>query len=60
MEQAFVKILRNCMEAIGEDGRITVRTGHCDGRAFGAVEDSGPGIAAQHRNLLFTQFFSTK
>jgi signal transduction histidine kinase len=60
MEQVFVNIVRNAMEAIGEGGHITVRTGVREGRAFVAVEDNGPGIAPEHRGLLFTPFFSTK
>ena len=59
MEQVFVNILRNAVEAIGEDGRITIRLGVED-RPFAVVEDSGAGIEPEVAESLFTPFFSTK
>ena len=59
MEQVFVNILKNAMEAIGEDGRITIRLGVED-RPFAVVEDSGAGIEPEVAESLFTPFFSTK
>jgi two-component system, NtrC family, nitrogen regulation sensor histidine kinase NtrY len=60
MEQALVNVLKNAMEAIGEGGRITLRTGTRDDRPFLQVEDSGPGLDPEARAHLFTPFFSTK
>ena len=60
MEQVFVNILRNAVEAIREDGRITIRLGRKAGRPQAVVEDTGEGIAPQVRASLFTPFFSTK
>jgi len=60
MEQVFVNILKNAMEAIGEGGRITVRIGHKDGRGFVMIEDTGGGLTPEVREHLFTPFFSTK
>ena len=59
MEQVFVNILRNAVEAIAEDGRITIRLGVED-RPFAVVEDSGPGIDPEVAESLFTPFFSTR
>ncbi len=59
MEQVFVNILRNAVEAIGEDGRITIRLGVED-RPFAVVEDTGPGIDPEVAESLFTPFFSTR
>ena len=59
MEQVFVNILRNAVEAIGEDGRIAVRLGVED-RPFAVIEDSGPGIDPEVAESLFTPFFSTR
>lgn len=56
MEQVFVNILKNGMEAIGEDGRITIVF---DERTL-TIEDSGPGIPPEARAQLFTPFFTTK
>ena len=59
MEQVFVNILRNAVEAIGEDGRITIRLGVED-RPFAVIEDTGPGIDPEVAESLFTPFFSTR
>ncbi len=60
MEQVFLNILKNSMEAIGGDGAITLRTGRRGNRPFVMIEDSGPGIPPEVREHLFTPFFSTK
>ena len=60
MEQVLVNVIKNAVEAIGENGSITVRTGKLSGRKFVCVEDTGAGIAPEARASLFTPFFSTK
>ena len=60
MEQVFVNVLKNAMEAIGEQGTITIRFGEQHGKPFVVVEDSGGGIPPAVRANLFTPFFSTK
>jgi len=60
MEQVFVNILKNAVEAIGQEGRITIRMGREGGRPYAAIEDTGCGIAPQAKEELFTPFFSTK
>ena len=60
IEQAFVNIFKNAIEAIGRDGVITVRLSRRNQSAAVIVEDTGPGIAAEARANLFTPFFSTK
>ena len=60
MEQVFVNIAKNALEAIGQDGTLTVRFGRRADRPFVALEDSGPGIPPEARAQLFTPFFTTK
>jgi two-component system nitrogen regulation sensor histidine kinase NtrY len=60
MEQALVNILKNALEAIDKDGKITIRTGSKGRNQFLIIEDTGCGIAADARANLFTPFFSTK
>jgi nitrogen fixation/metabolism regulation signal transduction histidine kinase len=60
MEQVFVNILKNAMEAIGEGGEIRIRTGRSANQQWITVEDNGCGIAPDMRANLFTPFFSTK
>jgi signal transduction histidine kinase len=60
MEQVFMNILRNAIEAIGEEGVITVRLERTGAGILITVEDSGTGIAPELKHLIFTPFFSTK
>lgn len=60
MEQVFVNLLKNAMEAIGEDGSITIRFGMRNGKHLVEIEDTGCGISPSVRANLFTPFYSTK
>jgi nitrogen fixation/metabolism regulation signal transduction histidine kinase len=61
MEQVLINVLKNAVEAAGDDGAITVRLGRDDdGRGIIQIEDSGPGIGDEARAQLFTPFFTTK
>jgi nitrogen fixation/metabolism regulation signal transduction histidine kinase len=60
MEQVFVNVLKNAMEAIGKEGRIGVRVGRSGGRPRVVIADSGGGIPPEVREQLFAPFFSTK
>lgn len=60
MEQVLVNVLKNAIEAIGENGHITIRIGKQAGKNFVVIEDSGCGISPAARANLFTPFFSTK
>jgi two-component system NtrC family sensor kinase len=60
MEQAFTNILRNALEAVAENGRVTV-SGQVHGDAVEvAIADDGRGVSAEHLPLIFNPFFTTK
>ena len=58
MEQALINIVRNALEAIDENGTITIATASDAGRL--SITDTGSGIEPSAREQLFTPFFSTK
>jgi len=60
MEQVLVNVLKNAIEAIGEDGVVAIRIGKQAGKNFVVIEDTGCGISPAARDNLFTPFFSTK
>ena len=75
VQQAFVKILENALDAIGDQGRISVtsrnleiteatqdRTAQLVPGAYVcvAISDDGQGIAPQHLPRIFEPFFTTK
>ncbi len=60
LEQVLINIFKNALEAIGEDGEITVRLALHRGRPVLLVADSGEGFTAETRANLFAPFYSTK
>lgn len=62
IEQVFINILINALEATQEKGTITVSTTvHPDGqRVTIEITDTGSGISPEHLDRIFEPFFSTK
>lgn len=60
MEQVFVNILKNALEAIDKDGVITIKLSKTEQGSRLTIEDTGAGIAPETQAKLFTPFFSTK
>jgi nitrogen fixation/metabolism regulation signal transduction histidine kinase len=60
LEQVFLNVFKNAIEAIGDSGTIGVRLGRREERYFVTIEDSGADLAPEVRQNLFTPFFSTK
>jgi len=60
MEHVLVNVVKNAMEAIGEDGRITLALRPERTHLTLEIADSGPGLTESSRGRLFTPFFSTK
>ncbi|HEY5345702.1 MAG TPA: ATP-binding protein [Verrucomicrobiae bacterium] len=65
LQQAFMNLVLNGIEAIGHNGELTVRTEiftnatGCSGLKI-YFSDTGPGIAAENLSRLFEPFFTTK
>jgi signal transduction histidine kinase len=60
MEQVFLNIFKNAVEAIGSRGTITVRLRRANGGYSLEIENTGKGIPGEVRMHLFTPFFTTK
>jgi signal transduction histidine kinase len=65
LSQLFLNLLTNAVDAVEENGTISVRTygqtgSDSHGRVFVEVEDDGPGIPAEDRDRIFEPFFTTK
>lgn len=60
IEQVLVNVVKNAMEAIGENGLLTLALRWERGHLTLTIADSGPGFADAARGRLFTPFFSTK
>ncbi len=64
-EQAFLNLVQNAYEAMGNDGgnfRIAVAAARSNGRKGVQVrlQDSGPGVPAEMREQIFNPFVTTK
>ena len=60
LNQVFMNLLTNAVQAIDGHGVITVRTGASDGEVWVEVEDDGCGISPEHQARIFEPFFTTK
>jgi two-component system sensor histidine kinase HydH len=64
LQQAFMNLVLNGVEAIGSTGELTVRTeiiSAANGRRLKiSFQDTGPGIAPENLARLFEPFFTTK
>ena len=60
LARIFRNVIENAAEAMGEGGRLLVKTGRRKGMALIEFEDSGEGIAGENLGSVFDPFFSTK
>jgi len=62
LQQVFVNVIINALQAMPEGGELTVGTRLTEGGKFVEIEisDTGCGIPQEHLSKLFDPFFSTK
>ncbi len=60
LNQVFMTLLQNAIEAIDGEGTITITTSSDEEHVYAAVGDDGPGIPRETFNHLFEIGFSTK
>ena len=56
MERVFLNLIGNAIEAMPNGGTLAIGAKTRDGAIWVSVEDSGPGVPAEIRNVLFQPF----
>ena len=60
LQQVFVNLLLNAIDAIDAGGTIRIRTASEGNRLRVQISDNGAGIPAEHLGKIFNPFFTTK
>jgi len=60
LEEVFLNLLINAMDALPEGGSVIISTRAEPGRVVAEVCDSGTGISTEHVSRVFDPFFTTK
>jgi two-component system NtrC family sensor kinase len=60
LQQVFLNLISNAIDAIGKNGRIGVKTIRSEGEILVSVTDNGPGIPEEMVRKVFDPFFTTK
>lgn len=60
MVQVFTNLYKNAIEAMPEGGELKISVGGNDRNVEISISDTGCGIPDEHKDKLFTPFFTTK
>ena len=60
IKQVLINLIKNSIEVVDENGKIDIKVGKEDGKAFFEISNNGAPISAEVKDKLFTPFFTTK
>ena len=60
LNQVWTNLVDNALDAMGDSGRLTVRTARDGDAVLVEIADTGPGIPAEVQRRVFEPFFTTK
>lgn len=60
IQQVFVNIVKNAVQAMNGKGRLTISSNQLNGNIIVRIKDTGPGIPPEHLSRIFDPFFTTK
>jgi signal transduction histidine kinase len=60
LQEVFVNLIQNALDAMGDKGELALRTYKDDGHVVAEVSDTGKGIPEEIREKIFDPFYSTR
>jgi two-component system NtrC family sensor kinase len=60
VNQVFLNLLLNAIQAVNERGVVSIRTGRQRDEVWVEIADTGDGIPGKNLSLIFEPFFTTK
>lgn len=60
LKQVFLNLIKNCIEALEENGTLSIETRLSGNEAEIIITDDGPGISEEDIEKVLTPFFTTK
>ncbi|MBU1054287.1 MAG: GHKL domain-containing protein [Proteobacteria bacterium] len=60
IQQVFLNLLTNAIDAVGKDGNIYISSKSNDSKIAVSIKDNGPGIPKERQTRVFEPFFTTK
>jgi signal transduction histidine kinase len=60
LQQVFINLINNSLDAMPEGGRLTFTTSAADGRAQISCRDTGEGMSQEIKQRIFDPLFTTK
>jgi two-component system NtrC family sensor kinase len=60
LQQVFLNLINNAIDAIEKDGWIEIKTRQEDSQIVISIKDNGPGIPEEYQKRVFDPFFTTK
>lgn len=60
LQQVFLNLINNAIDAIGKDGKIEIVSRKTDSFIEIDIKDNGPGIPKSQQKRIFDPFFTTK
>lgn len=60
LQQVFLNIINNAIDAIGKNGDITILTSSLNGDIEVMIQDTGHGMSEEHLAHIFEPFYTTK
>ncbi|MDY6936464.1 MAG: AAA family ATPase [Cyanobacteriota bacterium] len=60
LNQVWTNLIHNAIQAMNNQGKLTIRVGQCEPHLHVSITDTGTGISPEIQDKIFQPFFTTK